>query len=38
MDGGADFDFQQDANQAPNQAKPPITKEDVLRGLDPQGT
>lgn len=34
---GAEFEFQEDAYDPPNQAKSPITKEDVLRGLDPQG-
>jgi hypothetical protein len=37
LDGGDAFDLQEDAYDRPNQATSPITKQDVLRGLDPQG-
>ena len=37
MDGGADDFEHQEENFEPGRAQSPITREDVLRGLDPQG-
>mmetsp|Transcript_23872 Transcript_23872/g.35060 ORF Transcript_23872/g.35060 Transcript_23872/m.35060 type:complete len:438 (+) Transcript_23872:123-1436(+) len=37
MDGGENFEFQEENFDESPQSKTPITKEDVLRGLDPQG-